>query len=85
MLNNYSFEHLPTYIANHVSYKICSDSNIYKKIELKSTFIEIINPRKLILLLVSYTDTQKCVDWLQQWLLKQSFEKINQEQKKCFF
>ena len=37
-LNNYSFEHTPTesfpggtflYIANHLSYKICSDFKIY--------------------------------------------------------
>ena len=53
--NNYSFEHTPTEstaggtlldTANHLSYKIRSDFNIYKKIELESTFIEIINPRK---------------------------------------
>ena len=39
-LNNYSFEFTPTetsagvtlfYIANHLSYKCCSDLNIYKK------------------------------------------------------
>ena len=54
-LSNYSFEHTPTessaggtllYIANHLSYKTRSDLNIYKKIELESTFVEIINPKK---------------------------------------
>ena len=54
-LNNYSFEFTPTetsvggtllYIANHLSYKCRSDLNIYKKNELESTFIEIVNPRK---------------------------------------
>ena len=54
-LNNYSFEFTPTetstggtllYIANHLSYKCRNDLNIYKKNELESTFIEIINPRK---------------------------------------
>ena len=54
-LNNYSFEFTPTetspsgtllYIANHLSYKCCNNLNIYKKNELKSTFIEIVNPKK---------------------------------------
>ena len=56
-LNNYSFEFTPTetsaggtllYIANHLSYKCRNDLNIYKKNELESTFIEIINPKKPI-------------------------------------
>ena len=54
-LNNYSFEFTLTetsaggtllYIANHVLYKCCNDLNIYKKYELESTFIEIVNPKK---------------------------------------
>ena len=54
-LNNYSFEFTPTetsaggtllYIANHLSYKCCSNLNIYKKNELESPFSEIVNPRK---------------------------------------
>ena len=54
-LNNYSFEFTPTetsaggtllYIANHLSYKCRNDLNIYKKNELESTFIEIVNPKK---------------------------------------
>ena len=53
--NNYSFEFTPTetsaggtllYIANHLSYKCGNDLNIYKKNELESTFIEIVNPKK---------------------------------------
>ena len=54
-LNNYSFEFTPTdtcpggtllYIANHLSNKCRNDLNIYKKSELESTFIEIVNPKK---------------------------------------
>ena len=54
-LNNYSFEFTPTeisaggtllYIANHLSYKYCNDLNIYKKNELESIFIEIVNLKK---------------------------------------
>ena len=54
-LNNYSFEFTLTetcaggtlYIANCVSYKCRNDLKIYKKNELESTFIEIVNPKKL--------------------------------------
>ena len=54
-LNNYTFEFTPTetstggthlYIANHLSYKCRNDLTIYKKNELESTFVEIVNPRK---------------------------------------
>ena len=54
-LNNYSYEFAPTettavgtllYIANHLSQKCHNDLNIYKKNELESTFIEIVNPKK---------------------------------------
>ena len=34
------------YMAIHVSYKPHPDINIYKVNQLKSTFIEIINPKK---------------------------------------
>ena len=54
-LNHYSFELTPTetsaggtllYIANHLSYKCRNNLNLYKKNELESTFIEIVNPKK---------------------------------------
>ena len=60
-MNNFSFDFTPTessaggtllYIANHLSYKPRLDLNIYKSNELESTFIEILNPKKLILLSV---------------------------------
>ena len=50
-LNNYSLEFTPTessagvtlrYIANHLSYKLHQDLNIYKRSELESSFIEAI-------------------------------------------
>ena len=65
-LNNYSFEFTPTetcvggtllYIAyNHLSYKCRNDLNIYKKNELESTFIEIVNPKKSNIIVESFTD-----------------------------
>ena len=52
-VQHYSFELTPTetcapllYIANHLSHKWRNDLNIYKKNELESTFIEIVNPKK---------------------------------------
>ena len=54
-LNNCYFEFTPTeisaggtllYITNHLSYKCCNHLNIYKKNELESTCIEIVNPKK---------------------------------------
>ena len=60
-MNNLSFEFTPTkssaggtllYIANHVSNKSHLDLNIYKSNGLECTFIEILNPKMLILLLV---------------------------------
>ena len=61
-INNSSFEFTPTessaggtllYVANHLSYKPRLDLNIYKSNELESTFIEILNPKKLLLSVVS--------------------------------
>lgn len=40
--------------ANQLSYKLRQDLNIYKQNELESTFIEIMNPKDHILLLVAY-------------------------------
>ena len=66
-LDNYYFEFTLTetcaggtllYIANHLSYKCRNDLNIYKKNELESTFIEIINPKKsniIVLLLLFFS------------------------------
>ena len=54
-LNNYSLEFTLTesaaggnllYIFNHLSCKPCNDLNIYKKSELESPFIEVINLQK---------------------------------------
>ena len=69
-IKNYFIEFTPTgssaggtllYIANHLSYKPCQDLNIYKKNELESTFIEIMNPKNQTLL-VSYMN-------IPQWML----------------
>ena len=55
-LNSYAFDFTPTkssargtliYVANHLAYKSRTDLQIYKKRDLDFTFIEIINPKKI--------------------------------------
>ena len=94
VLNNYSFEHTPTessaggtllYIANRLSYKIRNHLKIYRKFELESTFIEIINPRKSnIIVGVIYKHPKMDVTDFNNYLLNNLLKKINQEQKNLF-
>ena len=60
-MNNFSFEFNPTessagvtllYVASHLSYKPRLDVNIYKSNELEYTFIEILNPKKSIIIII---------------------------------
>ena len=85
VLNNYFFEHTPTplYIANPLSYKIRNDLKIYKKFELESTFIEIINPRKsnIIVGVICKHPKMNVTDFNNNFL-NNLLKKINQEQKK---
>ena len=66
-LKNYAIEFTPTessaggtllYIACHLSYKPHPNLNIYKADQSESTFVEIINPQKVILSLVVFTNIQ---------------------------
>ena len=92
-LSNYSFEHTPTessaggtllYIANHLSYKTRNDLNIYKKFELQSTFVEIINPKKSnIIVGTIYRHPKMDVTDFNN-ILNNLLKKINQEQKAVF-
>ena len=72
-LSNYSFEFTPTslggtllYTANHLSYKCRNNRNIYKKNELESTFIEIVNPRKsnIIVIVISRHPSMDLTDFI---------------------
>ena len=93
-LNNYSFEKPPTestaggsmlYISNYLSYKPRSDIKIYLKIQLESTFIEIINSKKSnIVVDCAYKPLN--MDVLNfDFLVNQLFDKILKEQKQYFF
>ena len=94
-LDNYCFEFTPTetsacgtllYIANHLSFKCRNDLNIYKKNELESTFIEIVNPKKSnILVGVIYRHpSMDLADFNCNYLNKLS-ENISKEQNQFSF
>ena len=93
-LNNYSFEFTPTetcadgtllYIANHLSYKCGNDLNVYKKNELESTFIEIVNPKKLnIIVGVIYRHPSMDFTDFNCNYLNKLLENISTEQKIYF-
>ena len=93
-LNNYSFEFTPTdtsaggtllYIANHLSYKSRNDLNIYQKYELKSTFIEIVIPRKSnIIVGVIYRHPSMDLIGFNCNYLNKLLENIFKEQKSIF-
>ena len=93
-LKNYSVESTPTestargtllYIANHLSYKPRNDLNIYKKSELESTFVEIINPKKSnIIVGVIYRHPSMDVTDFNQNYLNGLLDKISKEEKNIF-
>ena len=93
-LVNYSFEFTPTetsaggsllYIANHLSYKCRNDINSYKKNELVSTFMEIVNPRKLnIIVGVIYRHPSMALTGFNHNYLKKLLQNISKEQKSFF-
>ena len=92
-LSNYSLEHTLTkssaggtllYIANHLSYKTCSDLNIYKKIELVSTFVEIINPEKSNIIVGTIYRHPK-MDVTEFNNILNNILKENKNKKQCFF
>ena len=93
-LSNYSFEHTPTessaggtllYIANHLSYKIRSDFNIYKKFELESTFVEIINPQKSNIIVGTIYRHPKIDVTEFNNILNNLLKKLIKNKKQCFF
>ena len=93
-LNNYSFEFTPSetsaadtllYVANYLSYKYCNDLNIYKKNELESTFIEIVNPKKSnILVGIIYRHPSMDLADFNCNYLNKLLENISKEQKSIF-
>ena len=67
--------------ANHLSYKSHNDLNIYKKSELESTFIEVINPQKSNIIIGSiYRHASMDLDDF----LNKRLEKVSKEQKSVY-
>ena len=73
------------YIANHLSYKCCNDLNMYKRNELESTFIEIVNPKKsnIIVGVIYRYQSMDLVDFNCNYLNK-LLDNISKEQKPIF-
>ena len=93
-LNNYSFEFTPTEtsaggtllcIVNHLSDKLRNDLIVYKKNEMKSTFIEIVNPKKsnIIVGVIYKYRSMDLTDFNCNYLNK-LLENISKEQKSIF-
>ena len=90
-LTDYSYEHCPTessaggtllYIRNHLSYKTRNDLNIYKSAELESTFIEIINHKKLnILVGCIYRHPVMDLNEINDYYLNELLHKLSSENK----
>ena len=91
---NYFYELTPTetfaggtllYVANHLSYKCGNDLNIYKKNELESTFIEIVNPKKsnIIVGVIYRHPSMDLTDFNCNYLNK-LLDNISKEQKSLF-
>ena len=73
------------YIANHLSYKSRNDLNIYKKSELESTFIEVINPQKSNIIIGSiYRHPSMDLDDFNKNFLNKLLEKVSTEQKSVY-
>ena len=93
-INNYAFEFTPTessaggtliYVANHVAYKPRTDLQIYKKRDLESTFIEIINPKKSnIIIGCIYRHPNMDLNDFDNDYLNPLLIKLSKEKKKVF-
>ena len=93
-LQNYSFEFTPTesnaggtllYIANHLSYKPCTDLGLNKSNQLESTFIEIIYSRKSnIIFGCPYKHPNMGVSDFNKNYLNTLLDKLSKENKQVF-
>ena len=90
-LTNHSYEYCPTagvtmlYIGNHLSYKARNDLCIYKTAELKSTFIELINIKKVnVIISAIYRHPNMDLDEFHDIYLNHLLDKIPKESKSIF-
>ena len=72
-------------IANRLSYKSCNDLNIYKKSELESAIIEVINPQKSNIIIGSiYKHPSMDLDDFNKNVLNKLLDKVSKEQKSVY-
>ena len=73
------------YFANHLSYKPRNDLNIFKKSELESTLLEVINPQKSNIIIESiYRHPSMGLDDFNKNILNRLLEKVFKEQKSLY-
>ena len=91
-LTNYNFEHTPTetgaggtllYISDDITYKCRNDLNklLYSPGELESTFIEIMNTKKKIIVGCIYRHPKMPIPYFNNCFLSPMLEKIGNENK----
>ena len=94
-MNNFSFEFFTStessaggtllFIANHLSYKPHLDLNIYKSNELKSTFIDVLNPKKSNTIIgCIYKHPSMDLNDFNTNYLNNLLDKVSKEQKSVF-
>ena len=91
---NYSYEFCPTeaiaggtliYIQNHQTYKTRNNLNIYKSFELESTFIEICNSKKTIIIIgCIYKHPNMNINDCNDDYLNELLDKLSKENKTIF-
>ena len=91
---NYAIAYIPTessaegmllYIASHLSYKPRPDLNIYKSYQLESTFVEIINHKKINFVIgCIYKHPNKDLTDFKNNYLTKMFEIVSKEQNRYF-
>ena len=73
------------YIANHLSLKSRNNLNVYKKSELESTFIEVIDPQKSnIVIGILYRHPSMDLDDFNKNFLNKPLEKVSKEHNSVY-
>ena len=74
------------YIDSHLSYKQRPDLNIYNGIQLEPTFLEIINPKEVMLSLAFSTNIKIWMLWILNITIQTKFLKLyaKNENRCCF-
>ena len=92
-MKDYSYESCPTesseggtllYICNHLSYKPRSDLCICKSIEFESTFFEILNPKKYVIVDCMYRHPHMDLNEFNVYYINNLLNNLSKESKTVF-